>query len=185
MGDQITAYKSYFQVGRSNSGKRLTDFQMTSDYEASSAQWTRFRLQVPGDTQYVMIKLKGGSPWLYVDDIYVTEVPVPVATAATVMGETRYVTTFYDATNDFRLSAGAKAYTVNKNGDNLVFHQVGVNGRVIPHGTAVVVVADSASATLTKLNTTTVTAYAGNVLVGLSADRGGDPRLRGDGRTHG
>ena len=90
--------------------------------------------------------------------------------AATFFGEDRYVTTFYDATYDFKLSAGAKAYTVNKSGDNLIFHQVGVSGRVIPHGTAVVVVANSASVTLTKLNSTTVTAYAGNILVGSDTE---------------
>jgi len=37
---------------------------------------------------------------------------------------------------------------------------------VIPHGTAVIVVADAASITLTKLASTDVTAHAGNILQG-------------------
>ena len=175
VGDQITAYKSYFQVGRSNSGKRLTDFQMTSDYEASSAQWTRFRLQVPGDTQYVMIKLKGGSPWLYVDDIYVTEVPVPVATAATVMGETRYVTTFYDSAVNWQLPDGAWAYVVNKEGDDYVFYCL---GDVIPADTPVIILmdktnADTGSTKEIELSVTTAISNPyNNILKGTDSPKG-------------
>ena len=134
-------------------------------YNYSFAGWTGTGLAVPTVDVTIPFGATGNRSY--------TATWIPSALdldAATFFGEQRYVTTFYDATNDFRLSAGAKAYTVNKNGDDLVFHQVGVNGRVIPHGTAVVVVADSASATLTKLNSTTVTAYTGNILVGSDTE---------------
>lgn len=91
-------------------------------------------------------------------------------TAATVFGGTKYVGTFYDGANDFRLSEGAKAYTASLDDGRLVLHQIGDNGRVIPHGTAVIVMADSASVTLTRLASTTVTASPGNILLGTDTD---------------
>lgn len=84
------------------------------------------------------------------------------AKAATVSGEAKYVTTFFNGTLDFRLPAGALAYTVKKNGENLEFYRIGPESNVIPKGTAVVIIADKASdaatkeLTLTLLNATTV-----------------------------
>lgn len=86
--------------------------------------------------------------------------------SATLFGEAQYVTTFYNGTLDYQLPEGAKAYTASLDGAKVVFHQVGVDGNVIPRGTAVIVVADAASVTLTKLASTEVTAYAGNILQG-------------------
>ena len=88
------------------------------------------------------------------------------ATSATVFGESKYVTTFYHGTLDYQLPEDAKAHTASLDGAKVVFHQVGVDGNVIPHGTAVIVVADAASITLTKLASTEVTAYDGNILRG-------------------
>lgn len=93
-----------------------------------------------------------------------------VLSAATIMGGTKYVTTFYDSTNDFRLGAGAKAYTVGKEGSRFVLHQIGDDGSVIPHGTAVIVMADSDLVTLSRLASTTVTAHDGNILLGTDTD---------------
>ncbi len=88
------------------------------------------------------------------------------ATPATVFGETKYVTTFYHGTLDYQLPVGAKAYTASLDGSNVVFHLIGDDGSVVPHGTAVIVVAGDADITLTKLASTEVTAYDGNILRG-------------------
>ena len=98
--------------------------------------------------------------------VYATEVLAVNALAATVMGETRYVTTFYDGTTDYMLPVGARAYTASLDGSTVLFHQIGLDGRVIPHGTAAIVVADSAALSLIKLASTDVTAYPGNILQG-------------------
>ncbi len=87
-------------------------------------------------------------------------------TSATIFGESKYVTTFYHGTLDYELPVGTKAYTASLDGARVVFRQVGDDGSVIPHGTAVIVVADAASITLTKLASTDVTAHAGNILQG-------------------
>jgi len=88
------------------------------------------------------------------------------ATSATIFGEAKYVTTFYHGTLDYELPEGVKVYTASLDGAKVVFRQVGDDGSVIPHGTAVIVVADAASITLTKLASTDVTAHAGNILQG-------------------
>ena len=87
------------------------------------------------------------------------------ATSATVFGESKYVTTFYHGMLDYQLPEGAKAYTASLDGAKVVFHLIGDDGRVIPHGTAAIIVADSASVNLTA-TATEVTAYAGNILRG-------------------
>ena len=96
---------------------------------------------------------------------------IPV-TSATIFGESKYVTTFYHGTLDYQLSNGALAYTAEKDGSGkVVFYRIGANSNVIPAGTAVIIVADAADdITLTKLNSTTVTAKAGNILKGSDAD---------------
>lgn len=86
--------------------------------------------------------------------------------SATLFGEAQYVTTFYHGTLDYQLPESAKAYTASLDGTNVVFHLIGDDGSVIPHGTAVIVVADAASITLTKLASTDVTAHAGSILQG-------------------
>ena len=91
------------------------------------------------------------------------------ATSATVFEEAKYVTTFYHGTLDYQLPEGARAYTANLTGSTVIFHQIGDDGSVIPHGTAVIVVADAANITLTKLDSTDITAYAGSILQGSDA----------------
>ena len=92
------------------------------------------------------------------------------ATAASLFGESKYVTTFYHGTLDYQLPSGAKAYTASLDGEKVVFHLVGEDGSVIPHGTAVIIVADAASVTLSTLASTEVTAYAGNILIGSNSE---------------
>lgn len=86
--------------------------------------------------------------------------------AATLFGESKYVTTFYHGTLDYQLPTGARAYTASLDGEKMVFHLVGEDGSVIPSATAVIIVADAASVTLSTLASTEVTAYAGNILQG-------------------
>ncbi len=97
------------------------------------------------------------------------------ANAATVMGEAKYVTTFYHGTLDYQLPAGALAYMVKKAGDKLEFYRIGKESNVIPKGTPVMIVVDKTAAddgatkavSLTKLDATAVTADAGkNDLLG-------------------
>lgn len=93
------------------------------------------------------------------------------ANLATVLGEDKYVTTFYHGTLDYQLPEGALAYTASLVGGEVVFHRIGENSDIIPHGTAVIVVAGIADVTLTVLNSTPgVTAHAGNILEGSDTE---------------
>ena len=92
-------------------------------------------------------------------------------TSATVLGESKYVTTFYHGTLGYQLPAGALAYTAEKVDGKVVFYRIGPNSNVIPADTAVIIVADSSGPiSLTKLNSTTVTAKDDNILQGSDTD---------------
>lgn len=93
------------------------------------------------------------------------------ANSANVLGETKYVTTFYNSALDYRLSSGAVAYTASLVDGNVVFYRIGEAGDIIPKGTAVIVVADAASVSLTKLDADPgVTPHAGNILQGSDTE---------------
>ena len=92
------------------------------------------------------------------------------AAAATVLDESKYVTTFFDGTLAYQLPEGTKAYTASLDGSKVVFHLIGDDGSVIPKNTAVIIVADANSITLAKLESTEVTAHAGNILQGSDSD---------------
>ena len=95
---------------------------------------------------------------------------IPVA-SATILSEFKYATTFYHGTLDYRLPAGALAYTAGKVDGKVVFYRIGPNSNVIPADTAVIIVADTEGPiTLTKLSSTDVTAKAGNILQGSDTD---------------
>ena len=105
-----------------------------------------------------------------------TRVYQVTAQRVTVSGEVKYVTTFFNGTQDLQLPAGALAYTVKKNGDNLEFYRIGKESNVIPKGTAVVIIADKTSndptmvIALTRLDSTTLTVEDGtNDLQGSDA----------------
>ena len=87
--------------------------------------------------------------------------------AATVLDETKYVGSFYNGTLDYQLPEGALAYTAGLDGTQVVFYRIGEDSRVIPAGTAVIIVADSASITLTKTTDPGISiAPAKNILTG-------------------
>ncbi len=92
------------------------------------------------------------------------------ATAATLFGESSFVTTFYHGVLDYELPSGSRVYTASLDGTNVVFHLIGDDGSVIPHGNAAIVVADADNITLTKLVSTAVTPYDGNILLGSDTD---------------
>ena len=87
--------------------------------------------------------------------------------AATVMGEDKYVSSFYNGTLDYQLPAGAAAYTASLVDNAVVFYRIGENSDIIPHGTAVIILSDAASVTLTRLDSNPlVSPHAGNLLQG-------------------
>ena len=95
--------------------------------------------------------------------------------SATILSESKYVTTFYQGTLDYQLPAGALAYTAGKDGDKVVFYRIGTNSNVIPKKTAVIIVADESAVkdgkvTMMKLPSTDVTAKTGNILQGSDTD---------------
>ena len=51
-----------------------------------------------------------------------------------------------------------------------MFYQIGDDGRVIPSGNAVIIVSDSASITLTELESTLIGAKYGNILSGSDTE---------------
>lgn len=139
-GESVSVgYRSAFQVGWSTKSNRLEDFVVTPEEEAFNGRWTRYTLQLPEDTRYVLIMVKDHEAWLYVDDISIAEVPKPVAMLATVMGERKYVTTFYDPAKKWQLPEGALAYTVHQEGEDYVFYCI---DDVVRAGTPVVIMMD-------------------------------------------
>lgn len=141
-GAETIGYRSVFRVGWSTQTNRLNDFVVGPEEAAENGRWTRYSLQVPEEALYVLILSEAHQAWLYVDDISITEVPRPEAVLATVMGESKYVTTFYDPARKWRLPEGALAYTVEKEGEDFVFYCI---GDIVPTGTPVVIVMDKAA----------------------------------------
>lgn len=94
--------------------------------------------------------------------------------SAIIMGESKYVTTFYHGTLDYELPAGALAYTAGKDGDKVVFYRIGPDSNIIPHNTAVIIVADASAVSegkvpLTKITSAGVTPGI-NILTGSDTD---------------
>ena len=84
--------------------------------------------------------------------------------------EGSYWTTFYNMTLRFSLPEGAQAFTM---GTDHRLYRLGDDGRTIPANTAVVIIADAASLTLTKSNDTTPVAdhaHECNILQGADTD---------------
>ena len=84
--------------------------------------------------------------------------------------EGSYWTTFYNKTLRFSLPEGTQAFTM---GTDHKLYRLGEDGREIPANTAVVIIADTNSITLTKSNDATPVAdhaYEGNILQGSDKD---------------
>ena len=79
-------------------------------------------------------------------------------------GQSLYWATFYDGAAGYTLPEGAAAYTMSGS-KNL--YRLGENGRVIPAGTAVVILTDSAAIALTGTDdSSSVAVHGGNILQG-------------------
>ena len=86
------------------------------------------------------------------------------AYAGTVSGVTGYWATFYNGSLDYRLPAGAQAFTMDSNHH---LYRLGTDGSIIPKNTAVILLSDTAAITLTKIDdspTVTDNAPNGNIL---------------------
>ena len=97
------------------------------------------------------------------------------ATAVNVLGESKYVTTFYNGTVDYQLPPGALAYTAGKVDEKVVFYRIGPNSDVIPAKTAVIILADASAVsdgkiTMAKLDSTTISPREGNILKGSDTE---------------
>ena len=94
------------------------------------------------------------------------------AHAAKVMGEAKYVTSFYNGTRNYQLPDGAVAYTAGLVDGEVVFYRIGENSNIIPHNTAVIIVADASALSegdkisLTSWPSSDITPHAGNILQG-------------------
>ena len=98
--------------------------------------------------------------------LYKHEGDASIDLTATLSGG-RYWVTFYNSAARYTLPAGAQAYTMNASKQ---LYLLGSDGSVIPANTAVVIIADSASITLTKSDSTTSVAVNGssNILKGCN-----------------
>ena len=146
--DATTAYRTLFSVGYSTTDKNPEDFSWSDEISVAVAAgtWPRFVRRLPQGTKYVAIRLRAGQPWLYLDDISITPVADPVLTTATVQGQNKYVATFFDGNTSWVLPEGATAYTAGLDGDEWVFYRIDDrDSRVIPAGTAVVILMDKTS----------------------------------------
>lgn len=95
----------------------------------------------------------------------------------------RYWTTFFNSAERYTLPDGAMAFTMNSDHE---LYRLGSNGKVIPANTAVVIMSDAQSITLTKSNSTSpVTVNGGaNILRGSNysieaANLSGTPHVMG------
>ena len=86
--------------------------------------------------------------------ISVSETLDLTAYAGTVSGVTGYWTTFYHGTLNYQLPAGAQAFTMDS-GHHLV--RVGTDGRIIPAGKAVVIIAEASALTGVSAGSGTLT----------------------------
>lgn len=85
---------------------------------------------------------------------------------ATMHGQSRYWTTFFHPSLSYRLSAGARAFILK---NNKALYLLG-DGSVVPAGCAVVIMAEKADLSLTKLEGSVSVSTSGNILQGRDAD---------------
>lgn len=182
--DASTAYKTHFNVGYSTTTKKPADFNWFAEDEIAVAvaagTWPHFVQRLPQGTKYIAFRVKAGQPWLFLDDISITPLAKPVATAAAILGMDKYVTTFFDETVTWILPEGATAYTAGLDGDELVLVRIGNReSREIPAGTPVIIVADRspedgdfATKTIPLIlsGSQTVSPREGNILKGAKDD---------------
>lgn len=141
--DGGNSYPAKFQVGNSSTTKDPDAFRWT-DVVSSTHEWLLFIVHYSANTKYVAVRWVEGA-WLYLDDFsFSYSYPsLSAARKASILGEEKYMVSFYDETASYQLPEGMAAYTVTLDGDDLVFLRIGDgDSRVIPIGTPVVILAD-------------------------------------------
>ena len=177
-GEYVHNYAAGFKVGYSSTTKDPGAFTWTDEIR-SYYEWRQYTATVPADTKYVSVQWVDGYD-LYIDDFSISGMQVQLtASKASFNGKEKYLTTFYDKGTSYQLPEGAEAYTVIRDGSELVFLRIG-NGdsRVIPAGTPVVIVADKETSdtantkeiTVTALTSCDVSARTGNILQASDTD---------------
>jgi hypothetical protein len=160
-GTHVNCYVKQYPVALVDGITRATDENLADGTVATALQAGR------GDIVWVQ------DPDLNTPMLKLFASPFPPvnisATSATFWGEDKYVTTFYSAASAYQLPSGAKAYTAALDGESVVFYRIGTDGRVIPAGTAAIIVADDSNLELAGVYTA-VTAKAGNILQGSAID---------------
>ncbi|MCR5243418.1 MAG: fibronectin type III domain-containing protein [Bacteroidales bacterium] len=142
----------------------------------NSDDWTLYETIIPAGAQYFLICFHEDSPALYLDDFCFMAAPKEVSVApASVLGQTKYVTTFFSSTAAYQLPEGVAAYTTGMDGNRVVFYRIGERSDVVPAGTAAIIIADASAVSegniyLTELASTDVTVRPGNILQGTDTE---------------
>lgn len=156
-GTHVNCYVKTFPKSLVDGITRATDENLADGTVATALQAGR------GDIVWVQ------DPDLNTPMLKLFASPLPplaiTATSATIWGEDRYVTSFYSGTTPYQLPEGSFAYTVELDGDNVVFYRIG-DGSVIPAATAAIIVSDDSSITMSGLYSTAVTARGSSILLG-------------------
>lgn len=171
--DATTAYRTLFSVGYSITDKNPEDFSWSDEISVAVAAgtWPHFVQRLPQGTKFIAFRVMAGQPWLYLDDISITPVADPVLTAATVQGQNKYVATFFDGNTSWVLPEGATAYTAGLDGDEWVFYRIDDrDSRVIPAGTAVVILMDKTSQDTAPTKTLAMTPTTDSINIQHSND---------------
>ena len=174
-----TSYPAYYKVGFSTSTKEISSFVWGEEIKCSSLEWEHYAGVAPVGTKYISVQFVKGMI-LFLDDFYFT-INQEQITAKKVefLGSEKYVATFFDRNNHYRLPEGAVAYTAELDGTEVVFVRLGDGeSRDIPAGTPVIVVADKESSEtdetkmidIAPLVSTSVTARPGNILQASDTD---------------
>lgn len=151
-----SVYIKFEDTRSSGTHERYVDLiQITGPTTTSEVSGTSYTFKgLSAETTYAArVQVKDAKTWSNMVT-FTTEAATPstkeltIASGAKYNG--RYWTTFYDGSNGYKLPAGAQAFKLYEN--KLVL--LGDNGVVIPKETAVVIISDKASLTLTETNAT-------------------------------
>ena len=173
--DNLPEKKVSLWVGWSFTDREKESFTWNEQALIATTEPQQYLMTLPAGIKYFAIK-KTGVKHAYLDDIGIIDAERfdLQASSASLNGEDKYVTTFYSQYCPFKLPQNARAYTATLDGDEVVLHQVGNDGSIIPRSTGVVVVADkmpgddgeTKNLVMVPLLSTDVVAPEGNILLG-------------------
>lgn len=164
-GSSYTDLDSYVNIGNSIQSKTITNIDNSVRY-----------------LKWIYASRTGGNVAL--GNIALTKNTAgSTVTLSAKLNNGRYWTTYYNASTRYTLSDGAQAFIMNSNKQ---LYLLGDKGRVIPKGTAVVIISDCDTITLTKSDSTDAVDNHGvsNILTGSNEvvkveDIGGTPYVLG------